>query len=458
MVDTRSEDIMQIRTEEVASDSERIPLINSPKTEYISYRQRWFILAAFSILNITQSGVYNTFGPISSSSVAAFGLSQTDVALLPNWANIIYFLSIGPFVYLIDVKGLRMPVVLTAAFIWAGCASRILHIGNNYRMFLHLGQILNSFAGPVTWFACSNVASTWFPPSERVLATGVSLLTGNIGLSCSFIFGPLVVKAVSHGYSDAESLRRGILTLLSIEFIFASIVLVVIIYTFSSKPPTPPSYSASTNRMPLKEAIFSVLANKDCMVAVSIYAFTSGMWGGWVAVLSWAVRRTIDEVEAGWIGLAATMAGAAAGMLASAFGNRLKGHEKKVVVLSNLLSALFITWHVVTYNYATSFYSNFGLWICVVGVTAALSTSGPFLWELCCDSSYPAPEAVVSALLSLGNSIVSAVLLVILMEPSYGTEWMDWSVVACFWFFTPVTFLYQPTQRRSAADTFTSIG
>ena len=69
------------------------------------YRRRWYILLLYSLLACTQSAVWNTFSPISSTVEDAFGWKDSTIALFSNWGPISYLLAGVFFSWVLDVKG-----------------------------------------------------------------------------------------------------------------------------------------------------------------------------------------------------------------------------------------------------------------------------------------------------------------------------------------------------------------
>ena len=54
--------------------------------------------------------------------------------------------------------------------------------------FIHAGQILNGLGGCVVMAAPPLLSNIWFPPHERITATGVSTLMNYIGKSNQVFF------------------------------------------------------------------------------------------------------------------------------------------------------------------------------------------------------------------------------------------------------------------------------
>jgi len=70
------------------------------------FKRRWYILVLFSLVCMTQSAIWNTWGPLTQSAKIAFDWSLDDIALLTNWGGIMYVCSMVFFSWLMDVKGL----------------------------------------------------------------------------------------------------------------------------------------------------------------------------------------------------------------------------------------------------------------------------------------------------------------------------------------------------------------
>ena len=60
---------------------------------------------------------------------------------------------------------------------------------------LHASYITNALGGPVAISAPSLLANTWFPPSERGMATGIAVACNTFGLVFSYFAGPFIVRS-----------------------------------------------------------------------------------------------------------------------------------------------------------------------------------------------------------------------------------------------------------------------
>ena len=75
--------------------------------------------------------IWNSFGPISTSLLAVLCPHWTDstLALLGNWGNIMYIIPVVPVLWFFEVKGLRASMILTATVMLIGTVLRSLPLG-----------------------------------------------------------------------------------------------------------------------------------------------------------------------------------------------------------------------------------------------------------------------------------------------------------------------------------------
>ncbi|XP_063591676.1 uncharacterized protein LOC134768807 [Penaeus indicus] len=143
------------------------------KGAYKTYYTRFWILAVFSTLAFLQSMVWGTFGPILESAEAAFDWTDATVAAFPNWGPVVVVLFTLPMMWLTQKLGLRLGILVCATLIFAGTLVRCFTSDPTlFTVLCHVGAVLNSFAACMTLSLPAMVAAVWFPPDERITATG----------------------------------------------------------------------------------------------------------------------------------------------------------------------------------------------------------------------------------------------------------------------------------------------
>ncbi|XP_070536564.1 solute carrier family 49 member 4-like [Ptychodera flava] len=160
------------------------------------YKRRWYILVVFSFTAFMQSMTWNTWGPIADTVESVLpGWSNSDIGLLTNWGPIAYIVTALPFSWLMDVKGMRVSVLITQSLLMVGMALRCIPVPIGYlKWTMNLGQIFIGLGGPVAMAGPPLISVTWFPPQERTTATAFSTVCAYFGVAASFLLGPLIVE------------------------------------------------------------------------------------------------------------------------------------------------------------------------------------------------------------------------------------------------------------------------
>ena len=122
---------------------------------------------------------------------------------------------------------------------------------------VHIGQILNAAVGPIVMATPPKLSVDWFPVSQRTTATAFSAVSNSFGVAFGFVLVPaLVTKFDSMGYA-------GVQFMLFTEFWMTLVIAIMIFAYFPAYPPTPPSRSAQTPRLPFKESLLAASSNKS---------------------------------------------------------------------------------------------------------------------------------------------------------------------------------------------------
>jgi len=174
-------------------------------TKYKVYFSRWYALAMFSWLELSNALLWVTFSPISDIASVYFGSgsvygSTTNVNMLANIFLILYFpgtiLAILSMEYLKPRKSLLIAGLLTVigAFIryFGTLYSDSLGNENTYILIL-LGQAFAAIAQPMFLNFPPAIASIWFPMNERDISTTIGSMSSPIGNAIGQIIPILIV-------------------------------------------------------------------------------------------------------------------------------------------------------------------------------------------------------------------------------------------------------------------------
>ncbi|XP_078678256.1 solute carrier family 49 member 4 homolog [Branchiostoma floridae x Branchiostoma belcheri] len=443
------------------------------------YKRRWYILGLFSILAATQCMVWNVWGPISDSAKFVFGWEDSDIALLTNWGPIAYIPLAVPFSWLMDVKGLRISVIVTALLVFAGTAIRCVtawYMGAA-TWLMNIGQCLNGMAGPVCMSAPAVLSAAWFPHEQRATATAIGTILGCLGSAGSFIIGPLIVRshAANHthtghhnvsGFLLEEGIRLSknktewqierdeIMILMYAEFALSAAIFLATIIYFPDKPPTPPTLTAATERLDFKAGIKQLLRNGRFWLIFLAYGAVEGTYGCWAGILDVNLSpQNITQMEAGWVGFYGSITGGVSGIIIGRVADFMGGHYKlAVLVLTVVLigSTLWFTFmlyiSIIPFN-TVSLYASFLL------LQVSLLGCVPLFYELSVEASYPIAEGITSGVLTWSNNLFGLLFLLAFYIPNIGTSWMNWTALGTGVAVVPLMLLFREKYGRLSVDT-----
>ncbi|KAI8504226.1 Solute carrier 49 member 4 [Branchiostoma belcheri] len=404
------------------------------------YKRRWYILGLFSILAATQCMVWNVWGPISDSAKFVFGWEDSDIALLTNWGPIAYIPLAVPFSWLMDVKGLRISVIVTAFLVFAGTAIRCvtaMYMGAA-TWLMNIGQCLNGMAGPVAMSAPAVLSAAWFPHEQRATATAIGTILGCLGGAGSFIIGPLIVRsrAANHTHTGHHNVSGFLLEEVirpsknETEFALSAAIFLATIIYFPDKPPTPPTLTAATERLDFKAGIKQLLKNGRFWLIFLAYGAVEGTYGCWAGILDVNLSpQNITQMEAGWVGFYGSITGGVSGIIIGRVADFMGGHYKlAVLVLTVVLigSTLWFTFmlyiSIIPFN-TVSLYASFLL------LQVSLLGCVPLFYELSVEASYPIAEGITSGVLTWSNNLFGLLFLLAFYIPNIGTSWMNWTAL-----------------------------
>ncbi|XP_051814928.1 solute carrier family 49 member 4 isoform X3 [Acanthochromis polyacanthus] len=284
-----------------STEAEREPLLapsyvepNSPPVNSRVYGRRWLVLTLFSLLGLMQGMVWNFWGPIQNSAAHAYGFTKSDIAVLVLWGPVGYFPWLL-FMWLMDKKGLRASLLLSAFFMLLGSALRSIPLTDQplRRWLIHGGQFLNGLAGPTIMSAGPFLSTTWFAPDQRATATAVASLFSYLGGAASFVVGPLVVPPPNDTQAGTtmtaaildNSIRDRIQLVLYTELAAIVVLFAAVLLYFPSRPPMPPSVAAASQRLSYRNSICRLLSNLRFLMIAVAYAVPTGVMAGWSGVL-----------------------------------------------------------------------------------------------------------------------------------------------------------------------------
>ncbi|OWF40666.1 disrupted in renal carcinoma protein 2 homolog [Mizuhopecten yessoensis] len=442
-----------------------------------TYRTRWYVLCLVSIMSCVQNCIWAGWGPIAQSAKVVYGWDDRIIDMLVNAGNIACIVFILPAAWLLDVKGLRVSIVLASVVIAVGSGLRCITsqpIPATWLIFL--GQILNGIGGTMAFAAPPLLSGTWFPPQERTTATGIGILFSSAGGALSFLLGPLIVSeptsstgnytignsswnnsstpALACNISDKDiSLMRGQIKVLNyLEFGLAAGIAVLVLVYFPNKPPTPPSVSAGAKRMGFKDGLKLISKMFAFWHLALAFSIPSGVYGVWSSTLDVSIHQFgISQTEAGWLGFWGNTGGTLLGILISRFADIFAKRMKLFLICIYSLSTIFYVLFTLMVIQLIPGNSALIYFTCISGgvfVTGAM----PLFYEMACEGAYPAAEGVISGCITLFLNLTGSFVLLLSLIPNIGTAWMNWAMVSSVAAAVLLMATFDEQYRRSKAD------
>ena len=218
---------------------------------------RWYILIVFALNSLLQSIellMYQSVPEVVYECYSKAKIDSSDLNLIISIGSIASILSAPLMIffdaYFSNIRDLTLICVV------------LLNLQNVLRLFPHwidslapyalvfmiTSQVLNNVAMLFSYGLPSRVSSAWFPPTERVVSTGLSSLVNPIGQALSFFIVPISV-------GKADDFVIILYVLLGLQ---ALISILIVIY-FPEKPAYPPSYSELAKEKDFEEKAQAVL-------------------------------------------------------------------------------------------------------------------------------------------------------------------------------------------------------
>ena len=467
--------------------------------QYKTYASRWYVLILYAVLGVSQNMVYSTISPIAPYAEQALNLNQTDISLLANWYNIMFIIGVFPYMWLIQVKGLRLPITSAAVLMATGAFVRCLNSGNLVPSFdkamLHFGQAINGLASSVLWFSCTKISATWFPPSERTISTSIALVSGGFGVAISFVVGPYTVKGIagnlldSGNYTENESYALAIRYLFYGESIVTAILCLMTVIYFPSQPPSPPCYTATSERFNFIEGFKKFSTSLDGWLIFLLYSISGQVFGKIkkickshlnlnyfdsfiYSVCSNNLTRYFDKHRnwvAGirsyncnvclWPGIiklstfCSIICYSIILKVTSLTAQRwLQRHPKLITCFLMAIGAGCTIIFLIATEFHRPLLSPGLVWSTMIIGAFFVSACQPLWWELACEAMYPVPEQIVAGIFALGSTIIALIFFLLYSFPKLGTDWVNWCLAISECICVPLILFYSGEKKRLSDD------
>ncbi|XP_052253450.1 solute carrier family 49 member 4 homolog isoform X2 [Dreissena polymorpha] len=449
------------------------------------YRCRWYIIILFSYGSFIQSVGWNTWGPITESAEVTFQWSDSDIGQLVNYANIAFILTVLPFCYLIDVKGIRFTVLICGLLNFVGFAVRCVSMEPGVMTWTaNAGAIILGVGGTIGFAAPAKVSSVWFPSDQRATATSIASLSNFLGVSLSFLLGPLIVPSPKYACNDTninnstwshvhhyghiwehnetncinkvlinkEHLVTEIRYLMYLHAAGGLLFVLLALIYFPNKPPKPPSPTAAIARTQWTQGIKSIFRNHAFWLVVVAGSISSGVLGVWATVLDVNLKPLgITQLQAGYMGFWNTIAGCIAGFIMARFSDIFMRRMKAFLILLFSGAIISVVWFTAICNKYIPF-DVVSLYASCILIGIFINASIPLFYEICAEASYPVSEGISGGILTQVNQLFGSCFLLVMLVKNIGVGWMNWALLGSSVVALPLLFLFPERYPRTDLD------
>lgn len=495
---TKDIDKMEV-PEEVA---ERLPILGhtSESEEGAAtavYARRWYVLIVFCLGSFCQALVWNTWGPITESAEIVLKWQDSNIGMLANYGNIAFMFTVLPMCYFMDVKGLRVSLLICSFLVMTGTVMRCITLDPGPATWLaNICAVLNGIGGTVPFAGPAALSSVWFPPDQRATATAIVSFANYMGVSLSFIIGPQMVSSpayktvnstenvtdtlemvpvlrsghVSRSYHvpslygseyinsshrevmNMSTLESDIKNYLYLQAGLGVLLFILVVIYFPARPPKPPSASASIKRTEYVKGLLRILCNGSVWLIVLAYAIPTGILGVWQSVLDVNLKPLgISQNTAGYMGFWQTLAGCTSGLIIARFADIFMRRMKLFLITLFLGAVAASAWFFILWQKYIPF-NLISLYTACILIGILINGGIPLFYEIACEASYPVAEGVTGGFLTLINNIIGICFLFVMLIPNIGQSWMNEVLLGSAVLALPLLFVFPERYRRTDLD------
>jgi len=397
---------------------------------------RWYVLFVASLIAFEQGWVWNTYGPIALvvEQASVFNWDDGVISTLGNWGPIAFLVWFLPTAWMLDNSGLRTSALLSSVFISLGCGCRLLWTGPTFKCTVvqHIGQALNGLAGPFANSAGPLISAQWFPRYQRTTATGLYTVACILGISSSYLVGPLMVPS-----SGTVNDIREYLWLMF--YASCATTLLAIIY-LPNRPPRgfEPSKTAGLDRTESSSGLRMLLVTKDFWFLALAYGVMTGVYCGWGALYELIVQKILSEDGlhksgaqelAAQIGFCSFLAGSLAGFVISAVNDAcIKRITMRMILMCLSLGGtlLYVALCILIHREEWIEYAGISTFfaVCVLAGVCILG-SYPIFYETAVEAVYPIGEGLSTLVMTTMSYVFS---LIFLLLPAISVKIGTWVI------------------------------
>ncbi|MHA1441994.1 MAG: MFS transporter [Candidatus Heimdallarchaeota archaeon] len=371
----------------------------SEVSEYKAYKYRWVVLILFMFVGAVTQLIWVTYGTIIDESAGFFGVDELWIVVLALVFMVVYIPVNFLACWVIDKLGLKwgtgIGVILTGVF---GFLRAFALFGPNFWLLL-VFHIMCAVGQPFVMNSFTKLASTWFPQSEKTMASGLGTMSLFVGVLIAFLVPPLAVN--KYGVGPA------ITWITWIFGIVALVAMVLYLIFVRNKPPTPPNAYADKTKALAVEGTRSMFKKKDFNLLFVIILIGAGAFNAISAVLDVIFEYPIGAPQPGIIGALIIGGGTFGAFIFSTLSDHFQKRKPFLImalVAGAILLPLLYFIQIDSARFAISFFLGFFL-------VSALPVGLTYAAEL----TYPLPEETSNGIMMWIGQISGIILLACIM-------------------------------------------
>jgi len=422
--------------------------------------------------------VWNTFGPIASSAKKVYGWTDGTISQFTLWGVMDFPLFFLPSAYLLSIS-LRYSVIVGSSCMFVAAVLRCLPLWfpsiGSFTLFCHFCSFINAIGGPIAMSAPIQISAAWFPPNERTRATSISQMFNALGVGVSYLLGTFIVGEADTGGSscgDSSMKQNGtsddiitdlveieIETLLYTYAGVAGVIMLLILIYFPSKPPNPPSNTASEDRMDFMAGIKSLLWSRNAWLIMVTYSLSQGlvqMWQSSMVINMTSMEICVSETWVSTLGIVISFSSVAASIVIATFIDYFRKKMKLAITFLLCCSGVIfifctlITEEIISFDHVSSF--KVVMYILLVTGVSLSCGCAPIAFEFCVELCYPVAEGTIGIWLTVWFNILSAIFFGVFQIPHIGTQWLNYVLPVSVLLPLPALLLVKEDYRRSKLD------
>ncbi|KAF0300149.1 Feline leukemia virus subgroup C receptor-related protein 2 [Amphibalanus amphitrite] len=371
------------------------------------YRRRWAILLLFCLYSMTNAFQWIQYAIINNIVARYWDVSAATVDWLSMVYMVVYVPLIFPATWLIDKKGLRVPILLGSFGTMLAAWIKVGSLSPDRFYVTFIGQTVAAVAQIFVLGIPAKLAAVWFGQDQVSSACAIGVFGNQIGNAIGFLIPPAIVQ----DSEDLDEIGHDLSIMFYGQAAITSALFIIIIFVFQNEPKLPPSPGQAALKVAEPQSygasILRLFKNYSFVLLVITYGINVGIFYGISTLLGQIVLAQFPGAneDAGRIGLVIVATGLVGSILCGIWLD--KTHRFKITtVLVYILSVAGML--------AFTFTLPLGH-ISVVYITSGLLgffMTGylPLGFEFAAEITYPEPEATTSGLLNASAQVFGIVL------------------------------------------------